>query len=282
MTKRLTVIHLYPAEMNTYGDSGNVVVLLDRLGRRGLEHELLNVGVGDKCDLRAADIVFAGGGQDAAQQLVAGDLQARKDSLARAAREGVVMLAVCGAFQLFGRRFLTSNGAEIPGIGLFEADTVGSDIRMIGDAVVDSPFGQLVGFENHSGQTRLSRRQQPLGTVIRGCGNDGVSRREGAVSHNVIGTYLHGPLLSKNPAFADALLLTALRRKYGVDELEPLDDELEFSAARIASVRHLSRIERLCRFAARRPRVPGGVQMRNRMPRALREQAGILRHERCG
>lgn len=263
MRKRLAVVHLYPAEMNTYGDSGNVVVLLDRLRRRGFEYELLHVGVGDRCDMRDADIVFVGGGQDAAQQLVAGDLQTRKDCLIQAARDGVVMLAVCGAFQLFGRRFVTSKGTEIPGIGLFEADTFGSGTRMIGDLVVDTPFGQVVGFENHGGQTRLSRRQKSLGTVLRGYGNNRASGREGAISHNVIGTYLHGPLFSKNPAFADALLLTATRRKYGVNELQPLDDQLEFSAARVAAVRHLSRLDRLRRHL--RP-VMGQAGTRRREP----------------
>lgn len=243
--KRLTLVHLYPAEMNTYGDSGNVLVLVNRLQRRGYTCELLQIGVGDKYDLREADIIVAGGGQDSAQRIIAQDLQARKDQLREAAREGVAMLAVCGAFQLFGHCFVTADGSSIPGIGLFNATTVASPDRIVGDAVVQSCFGQLVGFENHSGRTSLSWRQKPLGTVIRGSGNDGYWRHEGAIFNNAIGTYLHGPLLSKNPRLADALLLAALERKLGVKRLEPLDDNLESSAAAIAATRHLSRRERL-------------------------------------
>lgn len=229
---RLTIVHLYPSELNTYGDSGNVSILVARAKWRGFEPEVVRVGIGQPFDFSRADIVLAGGGQDRAQTLVARDLVRRSKSLHRAADEGVVMLAVCGSYQLFGHRFVTLDGEVIPGIGIFDTETVGSHQRMIGNIVVDSAYGRLIGFENHSGKTALGVGQEPLGRVVKGFGNDPTSGKEGAVYRNVFGTYLHGPLLSKNPSFADLLLLRALRRQFGWMTLEPLDDELAASARR--------------------------------------------------
>ena len=148
------------------------------------------------------------------------------------------MLMICGTYQLLGRGFKTADGQMIPGIGIFKAETVASKVRMIGNLVVDSPYGRLVGFENHSGQTKLDSGQQPLGTVVKGYGNNDHDRHEGAVYNNVFGTYLHGSLLPKNPRLADYLLKKALERKYGGPiELSPLDDELELKAAAIAAKR---------------------------------------------
>jgi CobQ-like glutamine amidotransferase family enzyme len=147
------------------------------------------------------------------------------------------MLTICGMYQLFGRGFTTGPGQEIPGIDVFRASTIGGQVRMIGNIVVDSPFGRLVGFENHSGQTVLEAKQEPLGRVKKGFGNNSKSGREGALSGNAIGTYMHGPLLPKNPRLADHLLLTALERKYNVHQLEPLNDELEHKAAKAAAAR---------------------------------------------
>jgi len=218
--------------MNTYGDSGNVAILVARAKWRGFKPAVVRVSIGQPFDFSRADIVVVGGGQDRAQTLVAPDLVRRSRSLHRAAEEGVVMLAICGAYQLFGNRFVTLTGEAIPGIGIFDMETTGSRRRMIGNILVDSPYGQLVGFENHSGETALGEGLKPLGQVVKGYGNDGASGREGAVYRNVFGTYLHGPLLAKNPFFADMLLTRALHRRFGPTVLQPLDDELAASARR--------------------------------------------------
>jgi len=225
---KLKIVHLYPEEMNIYGDGGNVLALTKRLEWRGIEHELVRVGVGQQYDFASADIIFGGGGQDKGQLAVAEDLAAKADSLREAATSGVVMLMVCGMYQLFGHGFAPAEGDYIPGIGIFDAETKAGKERMIGNVVIDTAWGQLVGFENHSGQTALGLNQPALGDVRMGYGNDGQSGDEGAITQNVYGTYLHGSLLPKNPAFADHLLLTAMRRKFGEDIiLSPLDDHLE-------------------------------------------------------
>lgn len=225
---KLTIIHLYPDEMNIYGDGGNVLALSKRLQWRGIEHNVVEIGVGDDYDFASADIIFGGGGQDKGQTAVAEDLASKADSLREAATSGVVMLMVCGMYQLFGHGFKPHEGDYINGLGIFDAETVGGNQRLIGNVVVDTAWGQLVGFENHSGVTTLGVNQMALGAVRMGNGNDGVSGDEGAVTQNVYGTYLHGSLLPKNPTFADHLLLTAARRRYGSDYVLPdLDDHLE-------------------------------------------------------
>ncbi len=235
--KPVRIAHLYPAEMNIYGDRGNIITLVKRLAWRGWHPNVDEVGVGDKYDFKSADIIFGGGGQDRGQSLIAKDLQSRAQDLQAAAADGVVMLTICGTYQLFGHGFLTKDQKMIPGIGLFGAQTRGSDVRMIGNLVVQSEFGELVGFENHSGQTILEPDQQPLGRVIKGYGNNDQSGFEGAAMNNVFGCYLHGPVLPKNPQFADGLILRALHRRYDVKELKPLDNELELRAAAVAKTR---------------------------------------------
>jgi CobQ-like glutamine amidotransferase family enzyme len=234
----LVIAHLYPLELNIYGDTGNVIALQRRLEWRGMTARIDRVGIGEPYDLTAADVVFGGGGQDRSQIDVAADLQRRREHIAEAVSAGVVFLTICGTYQLFGRRFLTHDGVEIPGIGVFAAETRGGSRRMIGNVVVDSPWGRLVGFENHSGRTFLDEGQPPLGTVRRGFGNNDETSDEGAVAASAFGTYLHGSLLPKNPALADELLLRALRRRHG-DEvtLEPLDDTVELRAAASAAKR---------------------------------------------
>ncbi len=234
----IIIAHLYPVEMNIYGDTGNVIALQKRLAWRGIDTVVEQIAVGEPFDFERADIVFAGGGQDRSQVDVADDLQRRRDDVLGAVAAGTVFLTICGTYQLFGRRFLTHDGQEIPGIGVFAAETIGGSRRMIGNVVVDSPFGRLVGFENHSGRTILDSGQQPLGTVVKGFGNNDETPEEGAVAHNAFGTYLHGSLLPKNPHLADELLRRALRRRVGVDVvLEPLDDSVELAAAEAASRR---------------------------------------------
>lgn len=234
----IVIAHLYPRTMNIYGDTGNVVALMQRSRWRDIEPTLKRVSVGDKCDLEGVDLVVAGGGEDESQLEVAEDLQRRAGAIKDAVAEGVVFLTVCGTYQLFARRFVTHDGLEIPGIGVFDAETRGGSKRMIGNIVVASPWGRLIGFENHSGRTRLDEDQQPLGRVVKGNGNNDRTKDEGAVTRNAFGTYLHGALLPKNPGFADELLVRALRRRLGeAFDLPPLDDSLELQAAAAAARR---------------------------------------------
>jgi lipid II isoglutaminyl synthase (glutamine-hydrolysing) len=233
----LTILHLYAEELNIYGDRGNILTLVQRLQWRGITSTVIQAGIGDKPDIAKADIIFGGGGQDRGQIAVGQDLQRHAKALHAAAKAGTPMLTICGTYQLFGRGFTTLEGNEIPGIGLFQARTVASHLRLIGNATIDTPLGQVVGFENHSGRTILEEGQKAFGTVVKGYGNDGRSGEEGAVTENVYGTYLHGPVLPENPLLADHLLLTALRRKYGLESLTPLNDYLEQAAARVAMQR---------------------------------------------
>jgi hypothetical protein len=168
---------------------------------------------------------------------VAADLQDRAGAVRRAVNGGVVFLTVCGTYQLFGHRFITAAAEVIPGIGVFDCETIGGGTRMIGNIVVDSAVGRLVGFENHSGRTMLATGQASLGRVVRGNGNNDRSGEEGAVVNNAFGTYLHGSVLPKNPAFADDLISRALRRRGESGELTPLDDSVEQAAARSAATR---------------------------------------------
>ena len=232
--KQVIIAHLYPREMSIYGDSGNIRALVQRLAWRGYEPIVKAVEIGKPFDFSEVDIVFGGGGQDRGQLLVGADLLERGEQLRAAAANGMPMLLVCGLYQLFGREFTTIEGAVIPGIQVFRTSTTGGTIRMIGNIIVESPYGRLVGFENHSGATMLDKGQEALGKVKKGYGNNPQSKQEGAVTNNAIGTYFHGPILPKNPALADHLILQACKRKYGVTELEPLDDALELAAAKIA------------------------------------------------
>lgn len=236
MTSQITIAHLYPREMSIYGDVGNVITLRKRLEWRGYKVAVQAVEVDEPFDFSAVDIVFGGGGQDSGQLIIGSDLIRRGQALRGLVGDGVPILVICGMYQLFGRGFTTMEGHEIPGIEVFRAATVGSRVRMIGNITVDSPFGRLVGFENHSGQTTLEHLQKPLGRVEKGYGNNPESGYEGALTRNAIGTYMHGPLLPKNPRLADHLIRAALRR-HGVTELAPLDDSLELSAARVAAGR---------------------------------------------
>lgn len=235
--RSIVIAHLYPREMNIYGDLGNIITLQKRLRWRGFSAEVKPVEVGGSFDFATADIIFGGGGQDRGQLLVAQDLQERGEALRRAAQEGVPMLLICGLYQLFGHGFTTASGQELPGIGVFDAHTTGSATRMIGNVVLDTSWGPLVGFENHSGVTQLAKDQDALGKVRKGYGNTPRGRFEGARSHNAVGTYLHGPVLPKNPALADFLIAEALKRRGMTEPLAPLDDALEHRAAAVAAAR---------------------------------------------
>jgi lipid II isoglutaminyl synthase (glutamine-hydrolysing) len=229
----LRLAHLYPREMNIYGDTGNVLVLRRRLQWRGLEVDTTAVGVGDPLPTDV-DILLGGGGQDAAQGDIGSDLLAKGAELRAMAADGVVMLAICGTYQMLGHEFVTKDGHRIPGTGVLDVSTRGSATRLIGNNHVDTEWGRLVGFENHSGLTTLGSAATPLGSAATGRGNNGVDLTEGAVRENVFGTYLHGPVLAKSPQFADELIRRAYVRR-GLDgALDPLDDGLALEAARVA------------------------------------------------
>jgi CobQ-like glutamine amidotransferase family enzyme len=235
--QKLHLVHLYPKEMNIYGDTGNRLILEKRLQWRGIEVEVYLVGVGDKLP-DDADIIIGGGGQDAGQSLVEQDLATKANTIRQLVDNGVVMLMVCGLYQLFGRRFITITGAEIKGIGVLPLETRAGNTRLIGNTLYQTPWGEVVGYENHSGLTHLDQGAEPLGHVLKGAGNNGQDQTEGCLYKNVFATYSHGPILSKNPAFADELLRRALIRKYGeATSLTPLDDTLEQIAAHNAQQR---------------------------------------------
>ena len=239
MKQSITILHLYASEMNIYGDLGNIITLSKRLEWRGIEAKVLSLGIGDEIPWGDVDLVFAGGGQDRGQIAVGVDLQLKSTALGQAADSGLPMLVICGSYQLFGHSFLPAEGDEIKGIGIFSAHTVASTHRMIGNVAIESPWGELVGFENHSGKTYLDPEQAAFGRVVRGFGNDASSGFEGAVVKSVYGTYLHGPLLPKNPRFADHLLQLAVGRKYPRTILAQLDDSLEIEAYVAARLRPL-------------------------------------------
>ena len=233
----VVIAHLYPRRMNIYGDTGNVIAVSRRLEWRGIPHRVDLVQVGSDYDLLDADVVVAGGGEDISQIEVAQDLAVRADNVRAAVDAGVSFLVVCGSYQLFGRRFIAADGSELSGVGVFDAETVGGEGRMIGNVIVQSDFGRLVGFENHGGRTMLGAGQTALGTVVKGNGNNDTGSDEGAVTNNCFGTYLHGSVLPKNPGLADELLTRGLRRRHGSVHLDSLDDELEMAAARSAAGR---------------------------------------------
>lgn len=237
---RLVIAWLYGTKMNIYGDRGNVIALERRARWRGLEPEIVEVGIGDPIP-GDADIFFFGGGQDQEQVAVSRDLRGPKGATLKAALEdGVAMLSVCGGYQLLGHEYRPHASDALPGIGFFDVVSTAGPERFIGNVVVDSRWGELVGFENHSGLTHLAPGQAPMGHVRVGRGNNGKDGTEGALRKNAVGCYLHGALLPKNPALADWLMQTSLERRLGSYALEPLDDGLE-AAAHAAAVDRAAR-----------------------------------------
>jgi hypothetical protein len=233
--------HLYPDYLNIYADRGNIAVLERRAAWRGHELEVAGVSRGDALEPGAHDLLYIGGGQDREQALVAQDLVSKGDALIAAVAGGSALLAVCGGYQLLGRNYRGSSGDDLPGIGLFPHETVAGDRRMIGDVLLDCEWASrtLAGFENHAGRTRLDPDAEPLGRVVSGFGNDGESGYEGCRVGRAVGTYLHGPLLPRNPWLADWLLEQALAHAVGGEppNLEPLPDELEAEAHDVAAGR---------------------------------------------
>ena len=230
----LRIVQLYPRDMNIYGDWGNTLTLRRRAERYGLDTEIVDYDPGDPWP-EHADLFVGGGGQDSGQFRVAEDLAAVAPRLHEAVERGVPMLAICGLYQLFGRSFRTGAGETLSGIGIFDLETVAGTERLIGNIVTESPaLGRIVGYENHSGLTHLGAGQEPLATVVSGAGNNGEDGTEGARTHNVLGSYLHGSLLPKNPAVADWLLARAAEHAGTTWEPEPLDDSWAERARAVA------------------------------------------------
>jgi CobQ-like glutamine amidotransferase family enzyme len=240
---KIMVAHLYPDYLNIYADRGNIAVLARRAAWRGHELEVRAVTMRDPMRPGEHDLLYIGGGQDREQALVAQDLAGKSEAILESVDRGAALLAVCGGYQLLGRSYRDFHGVDLPGIGLFPLDTVAGKRRMIGDVLLECELEPderrtLAGFENHAGRTRLDHGAQALGRVVSGFGNDGESGWEGCRVGRAVGTYLHGPLLPRNPWLADWLLAQALAHRLGAPpELEPLPDELERDAHAVSARR---------------------------------------------
>ena len=242
---KVSVAHLYPGYLNIYADRGNIAVFERRAALRGHSLEVTAVEPGDSLEPSSFDLIYIGGGQDREQALVAPDLAARGDVLRLAVETGTALLAVCGGYQLLGRGYRGRDGSWLPGAGVFPLETVAGERRLIGDVLLgvelDPISTTVAGFENHAGRTLLDPGAIAFGRVLAGHGNDGTSGLEGCRVAAAIGTYLHGPLLPRNPALADWLLARALEHAGGDGDLEPLGDELERLAHAVSSGRARSR-----------------------------------------
>ena len=243
---KIVIGHLYPSYLNIYADRGNIAVLERRAAWREIGFDYRAIAPGDPLRPREHDLLYVGGGQDREQSLIAPDLAERGDVLREIVARGAAVLAVCGGYQLLGRSYRERSGTELPGAGVLPVSTVAGDGRMIGDVLLECDFAvrqKLAGFENHAGRTVLDEGASPLGRVIAGFGNDGESGYEGCRLKAAIGTYLHGPLLPRNPWLADWLIEQALAHSTGDDghRLPPLSDELEAQAHRVAAGRARAR-----------------------------------------
>lgn len=247
--RHITVAHICPEYLNLYGDSGNILVLRKRCEWRDIEFSVREFKLGDDVHLDGIDIVVIGGGSDRDQKVVADYLHESSDAFDAYVRNDGCVLAVCGGYQLLGESYETADGDIVKGMGIVDMRTVNGSGRLIGNVAIDaSMHGEayadhpIVGFENHGGRTLLGGSVNPLGKVIYGHGNDGRSGYEGVMYRNVIGTYIHGPLLPKNPFVADDLICRALRRQDASDDLYSLcelpDDETFDLAANRSCLEH--------------------------------------------
>ena len=244
----IRVAHLYPEYLNIYADRGNIAVLERRAQARGHRLRVHPITLGTALEPGAHDLFYVGGGQDREQAMIAPDLATRADAIRASVDVGAALLAVCGGYQLLGRGYRGRDGSWMPGVALFPHETVAGDRRMIGDVLLEStlpeaPRATIAGFENHAGRTLLDDGAEPLGRVVAGYGNDGASGFEGCRVGRAIGTYLHGPLLPRNPWLADLVLSWALAHAAGSEPepLEPLEDELEREAHAVAAARARAR-----------------------------------------
>ena len=241
---KIRVGHLYPEYLNIYADRGNIAVFSRRAALRGHELDVRPISIGDEVRAGAHDLLYIGGGQDREQALIAPDLAAKAPGIHATVEGGAAVLAVCGGYQLLGRGYRDRHGDALPGVGLFPHETVAGEGRMIGDVLLECELEPaerrtVAGFENHAGRTRLDPGAIPLGRVAAGFGNDGDSGYEGCRVGRAIGTYLHGPLLPRNPWLADWLLAEAIAHRTGGEApvFEPLPDELEYDAHAVSAQR---------------------------------------------
>lgn len=225
------IVHLYPDLMNLYGDRGNLICLQKRLQWHGQQCEIHTVHLGQPVNFEGIDMVFMGGGSDREQGLVYQDLVKRADAFGDAIEQGLPVLFICGAYQLLGEAYITPDGQEIPGLGIYDFITRVEQPRLIGNILLRVELNggrtNVVGFENHGGRTYLQDSGlQPFGRVVKGHGNNGQDGGEGLRYHNLIGTYLHGPLLPKNPAVAD-FFIQAMSKRRGLTMSDSLNDSIE-------------------------------------------------------
>ena len=234
----INILHLYPKEMNLYGDHGNVLALVRRCEWRGIDTRVISYEPGDEIP-EDVDIIFGGGGQDSGQSKIEDDLRKIAPKLKEMIDGGTPALVICGVYQLFGKYFHTHEDKMIDGIDVMDLYTEAGPARLIGNITIESPdFGEVVGYENHSGLTYIGDKSAAFGKVVVGAGNNSSDGTEGMVYKNCIGTYLHGPILPKNPKVADWLIAKALERKTGVPaDLAPLDDTIEERAHKVSASR---------------------------------------------
>lgn len=228
----IRIAHLYPDMLNLYGDRGNIIALTERMMARQIDVHTDAITMGKSFNADDYDILFIGGGQDFEQDVLLDDLKKGKDAeINKAIHNGTVMLAICGGYQMLGKYYKTYDGKMLEYMGALDFYTEGKEERMIGNYAYKTKEGiEVVGFENHSGRTYLGKGVEPLGKMIKGFGNNGEDGTEGVRFKNTFGTYSHGPVLPKNPDFADLLISKAVENKYGKSDLAPLDDALEAKA----------------------------------------------------
>lgn len=244
---QLRVLHLYDQYLNIYADRGNIAVLRNRCRWRDIDCHVEGLGLEEQFEPGAFDLIYVGGGQDRDQRMIAERMAGRAGEAIRESVENrCALLAVCGGYQLLGHGYRDTSGTQQPGVGLFDLHTEAGESRLIGNVAIRSRLPKLhtrppettmiVGFENHAGRTRLAADAQPLGEVVHGYGNNGEDGTEGCVVEHAVGTYLHGPLLPRNPQLADWLIAAALEHRYGAEapELARLPDELEMRAHEVA------------------------------------------------
>ena len=237
----LRICHMYPDVLNLYGDRGNLICMKKRLEWRGIDCRTAEAPIGSRLDFAEYDLFLIGGGQDFEQTILLADCQKKAADWKAAIADGKTFLCVCGGYQLLGSYYETADGQHCDYLGAIDFCTVGSHDRMIGNFAFqlspESGGSRVVGFENHGGKTILGSGVSPLGTVLYGSGNGDENKTEGVRYQNVFGTYCHGPVLPKNPAFCDVILQTALQRKYGTAELPALSDKTEQEARNVMFAR---------------------------------------------
>ncbi len=236
LERPLRIVHLYPDALNLYGDGGNIASLAKRCAWRGIPAHVDQVLMGAELDLSDADVVLLGGGADRDQLAVCHELQRQREKLAAYVADGGVLLAICGGYQLLGHSYMMGS-EQVEGLHILDIETVAGDTRLIGNVAIESPVcgTPVVGFENHAGRTMLGAGEKPLGrALVTGTGNNGEDGGEGVLHDGVVGTYLHGPILPKNPGVTDWLIARALARRGEPIELAPLDDALEAAAHDVA------------------------------------------------